>query len=194
HREERLEIIDRYKKEKEAAKAAYQETSWTLATIFEGNKSEAEEELKDVQGRIGGRATQLSELAAEARRLLQLWKQDPDSISALTATTPRPSSAEPRNLPDFVTEAEQRFTSLRRLILPRILQGKRYYALVVVLVLLTLGFWYLGKGLEDLLLGGGIAAGILILGLAIKPLWSWMAKKQIARRYQPLCQTLAEAE
>ena len=68
HREERLEIIDRYKKEKEAAKAAYQETSWTLATIFEGNKNEAEEELKEVQGRIGGRATQLSELAAEARR------------------------------------------------------------------------------------------------------------------------------
>src|SRR5437660_3188909 len=28
HREERLEVIERYKKEKEAAKAAYQEASW----------------------------------------------------------------------------------------------------------------------------------------------------------------------
>src|SRR5207244_6314608 len=76
HREARLEIIERYKKEKEAAKAAYQEASWTLGTIFEGNKNEAEEELKELQGRIGARATELGELGTEARKLLQLWKQD----------------------------------------------------------------------------------------------------------------------
>jgi energy-coupling factor transporter ATP-binding protein EcfA2 len=42
--------------------------------------------------------------------------------------------------------------------------------------------------------GGAIAAGVLILSLASKPLWNRLAKKQIAHRYQPLCQTLAEAE
>jgi energy-coupling factor transporter ATP-binding protein EcfA2 len=193
HRGARLEIIERYKKEKEAAKAAFQEASWTLATIFEGNKNEAEEELKEVQGRIGSRATELGELGAEARKLLRLWKQDPDSLN-VAAVTPRPNEVEPRNLPDFVAEAEQRFRSLRRLILPRVLQGKWYYALVLILVLLTAGVWYHEKGLEDLLLGGAIAAGILILSLVAKPLLSWAAKKQIARRYQPLCQTLEEAE
>jgi hypothetical protein len=199
HREERLEIIERYKKEKEAAKAAYQEASWTLATIFEGNKNDAEEELKEVQGRIGARAGELSELSTEAKRLLAQWKYDPDAISS-TGTSPGPAGAEPRNLQEFVTEAQRQFASLRRLILPKILQGKWFYALILFLVLATVGCWLLLKGLPDLRnwqdLGilGGMIVGILILGLALKPLLSWMANKQIARRYQPLCQTFVEAE
>src|SRR5437870_4085529 len=172
HREERLEIIERYKKEKEAAKAAYQEASWTLATIFEGNKNDAEEEFKDVQGRVGARAGELSELNAEAKRLLVQWKCDPEALS-LIETPPRTAAAEPRNLQELVTEAQQQFASLRRLFLPKIVQGKWFSLLILLLVLLTVGCWLLLKGLPDpqnLEILGGIVLGILILGLALKPL------------------------
>src|SRR5205085_12214998 len=119
---------------------------------------------------------ELDELGAKARKLLQRWKQDPDSWNATAAA---PSAADPRNLPDFVTEAQRQFASLRRLILPRILQGKRYYLLVFFLALLTLGVWYLQRGLQDPLLGGGLATGALVLGLALRPLLGRMAMKQI---------------
>ena len=146
HREARLEIIERYKKEKEAAKAAYQEASWTLATIFEGNKNDAEEEFKDVQGRVGARAGELSELSAEAKRLLVQWKCDPEALSSIE-TPPRTAAAEPRNLQELVTEAEQQFASLRRLLLPKIVQRKWFYILILLLVLLTAVCWLSLKGL-----------------------------------------------
>jgi hypothetical protein len=144
YREERRKVLERYKKEKESAKAALQETSWTLGTILEGNKNDAEEEWKEVQGRVGSRATQLEELQSEARKLLESWKFEPGSLASASSASSSASSN--RNLQDLVADAEGQIKSLKRLILPRL------------------------------------------------PLLRILARQQIERRYQPLCQTIADAE
>jgi hypothetical protein len=194
YRAERVKILERYKKEKEDAKAAYQETSWTLGTIFEGNKNDAEEEWKDVQGRVASRANQLQELQSDARQLLESWRLDPASSSSNTSSPLPLSSVTNRNLQDLVADAERQFKSLRDLVLPRLLKGIWYYAIVLVLAILPTGLWILLNGFENLGWGIGCSICVLVFGLAVKPLLHWLARKQIVARYQPLCQIVSEAE
>lgn len=194
YREQRLEIIERYKKEKEAAKAAFQEASWTLGTICEGNKNDAEEEWKEVQGRVGSRANQLQELQSHARQLLDSWRIDRSSSATIAPSVSPPTSAANRNLQDFVADAERQFKALRRLILPRLLQGMWYFAIVLFFVLGTAGLWFLQNRTHNWEWGAGTCAVVLVIGLAVKPLFHRMARQQISRRYQPFCMTIADAE
>src|SRR5216684_1964375 len=192
YREERRKVLERYKKEKESAKAALQEASWTLGTILEGNKNDAEEDWKEVQGRVGSRASQLEELQTDARKLLESWRFEPSSSA--TVNSPASASSANRNLQDFVVDAERQSKSIRKLILPRLLHGMWFYLMVLILVLAAAGLCFVQLGSQNWQWVAGISIGVLVLGLATKPLLHRLAHRQVERRYQPLCQTIADAE
>ncbi len=192
YREERRKLLERYKKEKESATAALQEASWTLGTILEGNKNDAEEDWKEVQGRVGSRASQLEELQTDARKLLESWRFEPSSSA--TVNSPASASSANRNLQDFVVDAERQSKSIRKLILPRLLHGMWFYLMVLILVLAAAGLCFVQLGSQNWQWVAGISVGVLVLGLATKPLLHGLARGQIERRYQPLCQTIADAE
>jgi hypothetical protein len=199
YREARAKVLAQFKAEKEAIKSTLQDVRWTLATIFEGNKNEAEAQLKEVQGRVGAKIAQIHTIQEETKQLLQEWKHPLDKQAANSLISARlKKDRRLRNLKECLDDAERQYYFLRRLILPRLIKGWPYVWLLVFIWLSSLGILCLIQGFENwnwtVTLGVLATAGVFGLGLACRPLLSWIARFQVNRRYRPLHQTFLDAE
>ncbi len=198
------EIVTREKFEKKAAEAAYKEACWTIGAVLEGAINEAEQEVRENKTRLMNRLDNLHTIHKEARALLEEWKQSAKELEASARdSSPADPSTAPPKLSECVVEAQRLLEQLQELVVPRYLKARRFFAMVVFVWLasiLPLGFlagriW--GKSeLSWTLILGLIASSLTVLAIGpfLQMLLAAVARSQIRHHYEPLYQTILEAE
>jgi hypothetical protein len=200
-------FLERARTDKNAAKAAFKETRWTIGTVLEGAKTQADQRLKDNLARLAKRTDSLAALYQQARALLLEWKQPAKELQEVFAEKTSGAEINYANAPklsECVTRAEDLLAQLAELLLPRFVRGWRLA--VVLAVLWLVGIWPLGSfltrlvpvadGVAGVLLGGALASAgaLVVVGPLVHLLLQVAARAKVHQLYEPLCQVLADSE
>src|SRR5262249_6172477 len=169
-----------------------------IATVLEANKNKAEEQLRADQAQIADGLQQMKAIQGEARTLLKEWRQYREHGPVPPTSNPDRTYKDAfRQLTETLAEAEKHLAELKLLKLPGLFKGKRPTWLFVVPLLLAIGPSLAITKFEvpDVLFGLAVCvASACVIGFSLS-LWLYnAASKQILKVYQPLCQTLSDAE
>jgi DNA segregation ATPase FtsK/SpoIIIE, S-DNA-T family len=190
--DKREAVLARYQQEKNEAKVTFREARWTLAALQEGSKTEAEAAYKQVVARVEEQMRKLDELRQEAEQLLRKWKQ-PTAVDDLE----EPDLADPgarkrlRKLRHCIRDAEDLLARLKELVVPRFCRGLRLVWIFLLLWLLSLYPAFLVHPLFGIPASAIIA--VILYALTHAAVFS-VARSQVAALYEPLCQTLVDAQ
>jgi hypothetical protein len=190
--DKREAVLTRYQQEKGAAKVTFREARWTLAALQEGSKTQAEAAFKEVMAQVEEQMKKLAEIRQEAEQLLRSWKQ-PTTVEDLE----EPDLTDPnarkrlRKLRHCIRDAEDLLARLKELVVPRFCKGWR---LIWIFLFLWLASIYPAYLIHPLF--GIPASAILavILFAITRAIVFSVARSQVADLYEPLCQTLVDAQ
>jgi DNA segregation ATPase FtsK/SpoIIIE-like protein len=198
YKKARKELLRTTDAEREATEAAVQEARWSADAVLEGTKSDAANRLREETRRLAARREELQALDKASRSLLARWN--------LPAEEPGGGGAPdgPRKINECLEEARGRLAELEKLVLPRLLRGRRLTGLAVLFFLLLvfpcgwLTLWLLGREFDPAWLAGcGVVVGgllALLVGWLARLVVYSLARKQTAAQYAPLCQALQAGE
>jgi hypothetical protein len=201
---DREALASRYAAAKESAAAAQQETVWSINAVHEGNRTAAEDRLRQGKAQLATQMETLQGLQKKARELLVKWQRPVEDLEAEARDAGAPPAKDPaRSVPDCIAEVEGQVDRLHNLRAPRWLTRGRFTALVALLwlvqvfplgwLVVTIGGF--SKGLVSIL-GLGVAASTLAtlgIGFAIYIALRGVTRSNVRALYIPLCRTLLEA-
>jgi hypothetical protein len=205
HAQARANILDQAQTE-ETAQSTYQEACWTVDTVLEGAEAEAKKTLRENKTRLAKRMDSLRELQAQARALLERWKQPAQEIEEAVRTAKRPDKTAPPKLSESLGNVQGLLRKLQRMILPRLLRGGK---LIVLMVLVwAAAVWPLGmlavqvgRRQDTTTLAGTLTLGLIVSSLVLLPvgpaahfLLTAMCRSRVRRLYGPICRIVEEAE
>ncbi|MFO0807397.1 MAG: FtsK/SpoIIIE domain-containing protein [Gemmataceae bacterium] len=184
--------VERYGKEEEATRTAYQETVWAQDASLEARLKKTES-IRHVLSRKFVEAEQATiDLRDRAIGQVQRWSMAPSGIDGAAATALPDVDDVPAKLTTQIEAAESALEKLRSLVAPRLLVRDRWLLVVFVLwiALALAGFYVLPS------YWGPVAAtaATVVAGIALRLFLGWRVKTQGAATTRPLFQALAEAE
>src|SRR5262245_4683906 len=190
--DKREAVLARYEQKKNEVKVTFREARWTLAALQEASKAQAEAANKEVVARVEEQVKKLDEIRQEAEELLRKWKQ-PTDVDDLE----EPDLADPgarkrlRKLRHCMRDAEDLLARLKELVVPRFCRGWRLVWIFLFLWLLSLYPAFLIHPLFGIPASAIIA--VILYAITHAAVFS-VARSQVAALYEPLCQTLVDAQ
>jgi hypothetical protein len=201
HAEMHRRMLTRMARTRRALKSQYEEARWTANAVLEGGKTAAETKRREDRAQVAAQSEQIQSLAQSTKALFQEWQvplRDYEGLIGSGQTDP----AVPRTLEDCLATIQQNYEPLRRLLLPRVLRGKRLEMFCVLLGLaLIFPLGWLVQALFGLELPLGPFIPGLVTGILVSSLAAIFARVQLYRHMRhrlrtlvvPLLQAVADA-
>jgi len=176
-----------------AAKSKMDEAIWVAETVYEGAENQPRIDLERAREDVAVRREELDSIAEQARTVIHRYRQavphraEP-SNERLAAAAQRPDSG----LSMHLGAAQEQLRVLKALRIAGLFRGPIFIVPLVLLAGLGMAVAYAFKGNDETSLGvgGGIGAGLLIVGAFV--LYGF-ARGEIRRAYGPLSESIAIA-
>jgi S-DNA-T family DNA segregation ATPase FtsK/SpoIIIE len=208
--ERRASLEERAQQERENKEREFEERKWELNTEYEAAASDLEERSRKLELKLQEQWARIKAIREEARQLLQVWRQPVEKVVAV-----RPKFTKDDDLLAIVQAktdlAREYLESLKTLVLPRCLEGKRPWWLATFLAVLLAPLFLIGyavliagqsvgqllagsfwaehalPALVTSLVGAILGSGLILLGIY------WLARWRVWQLYRPLLTEIYEA-
>jgi hypothetical protein len=141
--ERRASLGERAQQERENKEREFEERKWELNTEYEAAASDLEERSRKLELKLQEQWARIKAIREEARQLLQVWRQPVEKVVAV-----RPKFTKDDDLLAIVQAktdlAREYLESLKTLVLPRCLEGKRPWWLATFLAVLLAPLFLIG--------------------------------------------------
>jgi hypothetical protein len=175
----------------QSAQTEHSESRWTLTTLGEAQRTKAEGRAEEIKTRVAGYVEKVETLREDAVGVLGSWLVPmPDPAQPEPPAKDEPETDPGRLLAKQFAAADGNFKRAKKLLLIKLLQGRRFLWISLLLALAAggAGFWL---GQVPGVIGGAVGAAVISTGF-----FFWfrtLARSQARGIYRPLDQALANS-
>ncbi|GBD36942.1 ESX secretion system protein EccC [bacterium HR36] len=205
----RTVFLERVEEHKAQLERQFQQRKWELQTLYEAAATDLETRARNLELNLQSESARIKAIRSESRELLRRWRQSVDQV-VITRRTFKDDEDLLAVIQAKTAEAKQYLEQLRGLVLPRLFEGRRFWWIVLLSILLLaplavvavafvqeadplawvkLDFWWK----HGLLAGVAAGAGTVVGSLLVLASFYLAARWRVNQVYQPLLAALYEA-
>ncbi len=192
----RRQVSEDYGRSRDKAREEFQEARWTVKTVYEASRKELKGQLRDLRHTLhkaGNRRGRLDTLRQQAVDYLDACHQSAVHLTAMMPEPVLPGNADPFDvLKESTARARAALADLCGLPLPKWCKGGRLALLFLLLGLAAAFPAWLLTGQRPLPAALAAVGAALSLGGLVSATLYLIARGQLRRAYEPLCQAVAD--